>query len=71
MLCTWKDQVISGIRLNKNTCVSSILLADDMVRIQESEDALRRAIFKFNKINEEYCLKISASKTKIMAFLGK
>jgi hypothetical protein len=71
MLCTWKDQIISGIRLNKNTCVSSILYADDTVIIQENEDELRRAIFKINKINEEYCLKIPASKTKIMAFLGK
>jgi hypothetical protein len=42
-----------------------------MAIIQESEDELQRAIFKLNKITEEYCLKISASKTKIMAFLGK
>jgi hypothetical protein len=42
-----------------------------MVIIQESEDELQRAIFKLNKITEEYCLKISASKTKIMAFLKK
>jgi hypothetical protein len=42
-----------------------------MVIIQESEDELQRAIFKLNKIIEEYCLKISASKTKIMALSGK
>jgi hypothetical protein len=63
MLRTWKDQIISGIRLNKNTCISSILYADYMVIIQESVDELQRAIFKLNKITEEYCLKISASKT--------
>jgi hypothetical protein len=71
MLFTWKDQTISGIRLNKNTCIISILYADDMAIIQESEDELQRAIFKLNKITEEYCWKISVSKTKIMAFLGK
>jgi hypothetical protein len=42
-----------------------------MLIIQESEDELQRAIFKLSKITEEYCLKISASKTKVMAFLGK
>jgi hypothetical protein len=66
-----KGQIIPGIRLNKNTCISSILYADDTVIIQESEDELQRAILKLNKTNEEYCLKISASKTKIMALSGK
>jgi hypothetical protein len=42
-----------------------------MVIIQESEDESQRAVFKLNKVIEEYWLKISASKTKIMAFLGK
>jgi hypothetical protein len=55
MLRTWKDQIISGIRLNKNTCIiSSILFADDMVIIQESEDESQRAVFKLNKVIEEY-----------------
>jgi hypothetical protein len=54
MLHTLKDQIIPGIRLNKNTCISSILFADDMVIIQESEDDLQRAIFKLNKVTEEY-----------------
>jgi hypothetical protein len=36
MLCTWKVQIISVIRLNKNTCISPILYADVMVIIQES-----------------------------------
>jgi hypothetical protein len=71
MLCTWKDQIISGIWLIKNICIRSILYADDMVIIQESEYELQRDIFKLNKITEEYYLKISTSKTKIMAFLGK
>jgi hypothetical protein len=56
MLRTWKDQIISGIQLNKNTYISSILYADDMVIIQESEDELQRAIFKLNKITEDICL---------------
>jgi hypothetical protein len=42
-----------------------------MVIIQEREDEQQRAIFKLSKLTEEYCLKISASKTKITAFLGK
>jgi sorting nexin-29 len=54
MLRTWKDQIIPGIRLNKNTCISYILCADDMVIIQESEVELQRGIFKLKKIKTRY-----------------
>jgi hypothetical protein len=49
MLCTWKDQIIPGIRQNKSTCISSILYADDMVIIQESEDELQRVILNLTR----------------------
>jgi hypothetical protein len=42
-----------------------------MIIVQESKDELQRDIFELNEITEEYCLKISASNTNIMAFLGK
>jgi hypothetical protein len=39
--------------------------------IQGSEDELQKSIHLFNLLSKDYHLKISISKTKVMAFEGK
>ena len=42
-----------------------------IIIIQDGEDKLQRSIHIFSQMTREYNLKISSSKTKIMAFRGK
>ena len=71
VLRLWKTKVDSGIQLQGDIYVNSLLYADDKVIIQETEDQLQKAIFTFNTILRNYGLRISAAKSKTMAFLGK
>lgn len=48
----------------------SILYADDQVIIANNENNLQKAVHELQKIVETYNLKISTSKTKVMAFKG-
>jgi len=71
MFRTWKSKTHQGINLGRNFFFSSLLYADDKVIIYYSEDKMQRAIFKLNKIADNYNLKISVTKTKTTAFKGK
>ena len=67
----WKRLVPSGTKLNCNTCINKILFADDQAIFQSSEDDLQRAIYKLHQLCQLYNMKISAAKTKTMAFKRK
>lgn len=51
--------------------IKTILFADDQVIFAELEDDLQRAVFSLKKVADDYGIKLSAEKSKIMAFKGK
>jgi len=57
--------------LKRNLYLNTLLLADDQVIIQDSEDKLQKSVYILNQMSTEYNLKISMDRTKIMAFKGK
>lgn len=67
----WKPLVNAGVKISKSKFLNILLFADDLVIIQNSEAALQRSIFKLNETCEQYNMKISLIKTKVMAFIGK
>jgi hypothetical protein len=54
--------------LKSNLYLNTLLFADDQAIIQDSEDKLQKSV---HILNQDYNLKISTGKTKIMAFKGK
>ena len=70
-MSVWRHQVDKGISLTRNTHLNHLMFADDTVIIQESEDKLQVAVHKLYLISKHFNMKISAGKTKIMAFHGK
>lgn len=61
----WQEQLnINDMALN------TILFADDQVILSNTEDELQTAIYKLNEIADNYKLRISEKKTKVMAFQG-
>ena len=46
---------------------STILFADDHTVLAKSEDELQRTVHSLEKVAEEYEVKISVPKTKVMA----
>jgi len=57
--------------LKRNFYLNTLLLADDQVIIQDSEDKLQKSVYISNQMCKDYNLKISTGRTKIMAFKGK
>ena len=57
--------------LKGNLFLNTLLFADDLVIIQDSEDKLQKSVYILNQMSKDYNLKISMDKTKIMAFKGK
>jgi hypothetical protein len=55
--------------MNQNI-IDTILFADDQAVIVKTEDDLQRTLYKISMTCKEYNLKISAVKTKVMAFKG-
>ena len=47
------------------------MLANDQVRVAESEDAKRISVHKLETVASKYGLKISTSKTKTQTFKGR
>jgi hypothetical protein len=50
--------------------LKTLLFADDQVVLADSEDNLQRAVYKLSTIANKYNLKMSAKKTKVLAFVG-
>jgi predicted DNA-binding protein YlxM (UPF0122 family) len=50
--------------------LNTILFTDDQVVLADSEDNLQRAVYKLSNIANKYNLKMSAKKTKVLAFVG-
>ena len=61
----------SGIKVDTNTSIDTILLADDQAIFQNIEDDLQRAIFKLPQLYQLYNMKILIAKTKTTAFKEK
>ena len=68
---TWTNHVKDGILLKRNRYFNTLLFVDDQLIIQDSEYKLQRFVHILSQMAWEYDLKISSSKTKIMAFRGK
>jgi hypothetical protein len=58
IITKWQKQDITGIKLSKHQQPSTLLFADDQVKIADREDNLQRAAHKLNQITE-YGLTIS------------
>jgi len=56
--------------LKRNLNLNTLPFADDQVIIQNSEDRLQKSVYILNQVSEDYNLKISTDKTKIVAFKG-
>lgn len=67
----WKLIINPGIKINRERKINILLYADDVVLIQKTENDLQYSLHILNQIAKNYNFKISKSKTKIMAFLGK
>ena len=67
----WKAEIHTGITINENCLIGCLLFADDLIILQNSEDDLQRAVYKLSNLCQKYKLRISAQKTKVMAFKGK
>ena len=65
---TWNNDNIHSIAHNT---FNNILFSDDLCLFQVNEDNSRRAVFTFTDIGKHYRLKVSESKTKVMALQGK
>jgi hypothetical protein len=57
--------------VSNNTTVNMLLFADDVLIIQENEDALQKSMYELNKISNNYNCNICTTKTKVMTFQGK
>ena len=57
--------------LKRNLSLNTLLFADDQIIIQDSEDQLSKSVYILNQLSKDYNLKISADKTKKLAFKGK
>jgi len=53
-----------GIRIVRNKYIKTPLLADDQVRVADSEDALQKTTHKLETFIFKYGIKISTNKTK-------
>ena len=57
--------------LKTNLYSNTLLFADDKVIIKDSENKLLKYVYILNQMSNDYNLKKSTDKTKIMAFKGK
>lgn len=65
----WQKQLSNNFKIN-DKALNTILFADDQVILSNTEDDLQIAIFKLTQIANEYDMRISEQKTKVMAFEG-
>lgn len=70
MVRKWDERNPQGINI-ENDSIKTLLFADDQVVFAKSEDELQRLMFSLEKHTEDYELKISTEKTKVMAFKGR
>ena len=57
--------------LKKNLHINTLLFANDQVIIQDVQDKLHKSLYILHQLSKDYNLKITADKTKVMAFKGK
>ena len=69
-ICEWQNQLRQNFEINAIT-LNTILFANDQVVFVQNENNLQVATFQLEKTMKTYNLAISATKTKIMASLGK
>ena len=55
------------VKLN-NKPITSLMYADDLLILSETEDGLKESLQRLGKYAEQWKMKISAKKTKIMVF---
>ena len=60
-----------GFKIAQDRYLNILLYADDLAIVQDNETNLQISVFKLNQICEQYNMKISTAKTKVMAFRGK
>ena len=56
--------------LKSNLYLNTLLFADDLVVIKDSEDKLQKSLYILHQVSKDCNLKISTDKTKIIAFKG-
>ena len=68
MINQWKISLIKNFSIKVMDFTT--LYADNQVVIARSEDELQEAVFKLGNVVKSFYLRISTSKTKVMAFCG-
>jgi hypothetical protein len=66
IITEWREEDIKGIKISGNKDIKTLLLVDDQVIVEDSEDALQIPIHKLQTVTAKYGLKTSTSKTKTM-----
>jgi hypothetical protein len=67
----WKNKIKSGIRIRQGQYLNTLLFVDNQILIQDNQDKLQYLIYTLCSTGKMYNLKISTTKTKVMAFKGK
>ncbi|KAJ4447189.1 hypothetical protein ANN_09190 [Periplaneta americana] len=66
----WRLTIHGNIPLYRNCTLDTLLYADDQVLFATNEDELQYSIYHLNIIAQNFNMKISQNKTKIMTFQG-
>jgi hypothetical protein len=66
----WQDVLIKDFKI-VNTVLNTILFAEDQAIFSKSEAGFQRAVNRLENITNGFNMRISAMKTKTMAFQGK
>ena len=61
----------ADIALKRNLYFNTLLFADELIDLLDTEDKLQKSLYILHQLNKHYNLKISTDKTKIVAFKGK
>ena len=69
MIKEWLKSKPKRLDIN-DTHVNTLLFANDQVVFSDNEDDLQRAMYNLQKVADKYGMRISSSKTKVMAFKG-
>jgi hypothetical protein len=67
----WRQSHHAGNNLNKNSCLDTLLFADDQVIIATSKDDLQPAVCNLQNIASNFDVEISTDTSKVMTFVGK
>lgn len=71
ILREWQIDDNSGFKIGPQYYLGTLLFADDQIIFGKTENELQISVNRLNETSKKYNMRISSSKTKVMAFKGK